>query len=279
MKESISVIGRVLLVLALAWQSCGPEGSEENSLTTFADTVSPPVVEFDTTIQASKTAQVDTFRNIAFATYRLRAEQEDIRIWNSKGDSGVHTFISLDQIADTSGKEMAFAMNAGMFTQERGSLGLLVTEGEEKAPLIKKSQGYGNFYIQPNGVFALDTAGKAYVVTTPEYDSLAKATSIAYATQSGPMMLIADTINGKFTDGSQNLHIRNAVGITHDSTTIFAISLQKTSFFDFSLFLQTMGCHHALYLDGFISKMYLPALNIGTLEAGSSLGPIITVFE
>jgi uncharacterized protein YigE (DUF2233 family) len=75
------------------------------------------------------------------------------------------------------------------------------------------------------------------------------------------MLVIDGEIHPAFREGSTNLHIRNGVGILPSSEVVFAISQKTVNFYDFaSLFRDHFGCKNALYLDGFVSKMYLPEL-------------------
>ena len=73
------------------------------------------------------------------------------------------------------------------------------------------------------------------------------------------MMVIDGRIHPKFVKGSKNLNIRNRVGILPDGSVLFAMSKEKVNFYDFALFFKTHGCENALYLDGFVSRTYLPS--------------------
>ncbi len=72
------------------------------------------------------------------------------------------------------------------------------------------------------------------------------------------MLLIDGELHSKFRKGSKNLHIRNGVGILPDGKIICAMSKEKINFYDFATFFKQQGCQNALYLDGFVSRMYLP---------------------
>jgi uncharacterized protein YigE (DUF2233 family) len=58
---------------------------------------------------------------------------------------------------------------------------------------------------------------------------------------------------------------------------MFAISRKEVSFYDFALYFKNSGCRNALYLDGFVSRMYLPEKNIEHLDG--EFGVIIGVTE
>ena len=146
-------------------------------------------------------------------------------------------------------------MNGGMYNKKLTPQGLYIENGELKSDIDTLYKGYGNFYLQPNGIFFLTDKGKAYISKTNNFKM---NKNIKYATQSGPMLVINSKIHPEFDRKSKSLHIRNGVGIFPDGNLLFAMSKKKVSFYDFALFFKQSGCDNALYLDGFISKTYLP---------------------
>ena len=80
-----------------------------------------------------------------------------------------------------------------------------------------------------------------------------------YATQSGPMLLVDGEVHPEFKDGSANINIRNGIGILPNGGVVFSISNQPVNLYDFAMHFKNKGCKNALYLDGFVSKMYLPS--------------------
>ena len=63
-----------------------------------------------------------------------------------------------------------------------------------------------------------------------------------------------------------------------DGDVVFAISLERTNFFDLgTVYKDFLGCSNALYLDGAISRMYTKKYN--NKERGGNFGPIISVVE
>jgi len=65
------------------------------------------------------------------------------------------------------------------------------------------------------------------------------------------------------------------VGILPDNRVIFAMSKQEVNFYDFAEFFMSMGCKNALYLDGLVSRTYLPEENWQQLDG--NFGVIIGV--
>lgn len=180
----------------------------------------------------------------------------------------------LKALVEAKGKHLRFAMNGGMYMEDQRPLGLYVENGRTLRKLITRSEGYGNFYMQPNGVFGVDSSGSAFVVTTANYG---KRKRVRYATQSGPMLVVDGVINAGFKQGSVNVQIRNGVGLLADGKALFAISREPVNFHDFALFFQEKGCKNALFLDGAISRTYMPSEGIEQMNG--ALGPLIAVVE
>ena len=101
--------------------------------------------------------------------------------------------------------------------------------------------------------------------------------NIAYATQSGPMVVIDGKINPNFNSSSTSKYTRSGVGIRKDGTLVFAISQQPVTFYDFARIFLFYGCQNALYLDGAISEMYLP--EIGRYQGTNKFALLIAVTE
>lgn len=198
-----------------------------------------------------------------------------ITLYN-KDDSGhaLGNIGKLKALVEAKGKHLRFAMNGGMYVEDLSPLGLYVENGKQLRKLITKTDGYGNFYLQPNGVFGVDTKGMAFVVTTANYP---QQKDVLYATQSGPMLVVDGVVNSAFKEGSVNVQIRNGVGILADGKALFAITKQPMNLFDFARFFQEQGCANALFLDGAISRTCMPGEGIEQLNG--ALGPLIAVVE
>ncbi|PCJ66954.1 MAG: hypothetical protein COA58_04755 [Bacteroidetes bacterium] len=183
--------------------------------------------------------------------------------WKNDSSEIIRTFPRLKNYLKSKNEELVFAMNGGMFTKEYGPLGLYIDKGSVQKQLKTATSGYGNFYMQPNGVFYISKDDKAAVVTTQNFQP---TSNIEYATQSGPMLISEGKINGNFGPKSTSLHIRNGVGILPNGNVLFAISKERVNFYSFAEFFENKGCKNALYLDGFVSRMYLPKKGINQMD-------------
>ena len=156
-------------------------------------------------------------------------------------------------------QDLIFATNAGMYTPNNDPQGLYIENRKKLIGLDSAKKGYGNFYMQPNGVFLVDSMHKAHVVATPEFKKMEGKT--LFATQSGPMLLTKGKMNPHFNKGSKNTYVRSGVGVISPTKLVFIISNQPVNFYDFaSLFKDKYKCQNALYLDGAISEMYASKL-------------------
>ena len=180
---------------------------------------------------------------------------------------------SLESFA-ADGPDVVFAMNAGMFLPDGMPQGLYIEAGQTVAPLVTRDGGNTNFYLKPNGVFAV-TDHSASVVTT---DDFRPTPDTSYATQSGPMLVIKGALHPKFSENGTSLYVRNGVGVRADGKVVFAISLSEISFGRFArLFRDALECPNALYLDGFISGL---AGDDSIVVGGDhAAGPIVAVLE
>ncbi|MCP4443298.1 MAG: hypothetical protein GY810_30725 [Aureispira sp.] len=208
-------------------------------------------------------------------SHEINTKKQIIQMhWKDKNEEGYENFNHLKDALAKEGKNLIFAMNGGMFNKDQSPTGLYIENGEILSKLDTQTQGYGNFYIQPNGIFYLTKDKKAKICKTTDFRP---STDILFATQSGPMLLINGKIHKALTKGSKNIHIRNGVGLLPNGNLVFGISKQKINFYDFASFFKDLGCQNALYLDGFVSKMYLPAKN--WTDLGGEFGVIIAEHE
>lgn len=205
-----------------------------------------------------------------FLSYTVDLKTQDLRLFYK--DENNRPYRSIQQLKvsmDQKGTPLVFAMNGGMYMEGNIPLGLYIESGKLIRPLNSRS-GSGNFYMKPNGVFYFTTDGKAYIKTTSAYTYSSK---IRYATQSGPMLVIDGQIHPSFSEKSTNVNLRNGVGILPDGKLLFVISKTLVSFYEMASYFKEKGCKNALYLDGAVSKMYLPSAN--WIETGGDFGVMI----
>jgi len=215
-----------------------------------------------------------THAKLRFTLCRVDARSGSLALYyrNPGNSTLVHDFAGLSKNIAREGKRLSFAMNAGMFHPDFRPVGLLVIEGREIAP-INRSDGSGNFFLQPNGVFLIDAAGPR-VVATDEYRDLTPA----FATQSGPMLVHRGQIPDISAFRSRSRHLRNGVCVSDGATVDFVISEEPVTFREFAeFFSKALKCAEALYLDGSISSLYSPPMKRD--DARAQFGPMFGVAE
>jgi uncharacterized protein YigE (DUF2233 family) len=196
-------------------------------------------------------------------SYVVDTKQQNLQFyWKDDKGNIINTFEQLKNITAAKKQKLVFAMNGGMFKEDYTPLGLFI-QNQKEISSINKANGKGNFYLKPNGVFYITTNNEAVICNSTEFKNNGK---VKFATQSGPMLLIDGKIHAAFTANSKNLNIRNGVGILPNGKVIFAISKAEINFYDFANFFKKQGCKNALYLDGFVSRIYLPEKNIQQMD-------------
>ncbi|MDP5366185.1 MAG: phosphodiester glycosidase family protein [Paracoccaceae bacterium] len=213
-----------------------------------------------------------TYDDVVYALCEVDAATERLELFlNDPTGRPYGHFSAIDDALAAAGQTLAFAMNAGMYHQNRQPVGLYIEDGETLAPLQTR-ESFGNFGLLPNGLLCLTETG-AQVIETLRYRDTAP--DCRAATQSGPMLVIDGALHPRFLPDSTSRYIRNGVG-TSDSgdRAVFVISRNPVTFHQFaSFFRDALGLRQALYFDGNISRLHAPQL--GRSDPGFRMGPII----
>lgn len=200
-------------------------------------------------------AQKEKYKEDRFVSYIVDAKKQDIKFyWRDDKQENFKSILNLKSWLHNKHQKLLFAMNGGMYKQDNSPQGLFIENQRTVTPLDTAS-GNGNFYLKPNGVFYITTNNIPVICRTTNFIYNGQ---IKYATQSGPMLVIDGQIHPAFKEGSTNLNIRNGAGILPDNKIIFAMSQKEINFYDFANYFKSLGCKNALYLDGLVSRTYLP---------------------
>jgi uncharacterized protein YigE (DUF2233 family) len=212
------------------------------------------------------------FRGAAYTVCEVDPATEELRLFLD--DAQGRPFGSFRAVEAERGP-LAFAMNAGMYHEDRSPVGLYIEDGRERKGIVT-SDGPGNFGMLPNGVLCI-AQGRARVIESREF--AANPPSCRQATQSGPMLVIGGRLHPRFIEGSNFTNIRNGVGTSAEGDrVVFAISEDRVNFYDFALlFRDVLGLSDALYLDGKVSRLHAP--QIRRSDPGVRMGPIIGVLQ
>ncbi len=206
------------------------------------------------------------------------AEPGELKIhWKNADGKPIRKLDSLAATLESDGQKVQFLGNAGIFMENGTPLGLHVEGGKQLHKINNVKEAYGNFYLQPNGIFFIED-GKAKVSTTDQY--IKGKHSPTLATQSGPMLVIDGKIHPKFNEESTNRLYRNGVGILPDGRILLAITehtlTSRVNLHGFATMFLKQGCKNALFLDGGLSAVRIPVANI-RIETGRQLGPLLSI--
>lgn len=200
-------------------------------------------------------------------------EAVDIRLHLADPEGDIYGgFDSLRRQLWTERRVLLFAMNAGMYHDDRSPVGLFVEYGHVVKPAVTGG-GFGNFHLLPNGAFLMKD-GRAAVMETLAYEKQGETPD--FATQSGPMLVIDGRLHPRFLSNSDSLKIRNGIGVDAEGQVHMVISTVPVRFYDFAtLFRDRLGCRNALYLDGSISSVFIADQNRD--DRLFPMGPIVSV--
>jgi uncharacterized protein YigE (DUF2233 family) len=206
---------------------------------------------------------------------RVDTHQEQLHLYlNDAVGRPIQTFPALERMVTARGERLVFAMNAGMFEPNYSPVGLFIENRKQLAPL-NTSNGQGNFFLQPNGVFFVGKGGPG-ILESAQFAALHE--EIELATQSGPLLVRAGSIHPLLKATSTSRLIRNGVGVDGSTTVVFAISDDPMNLHEFArLFRDVLHCPDALYFDGVVSSVYAAPVRVSVQRA--QLGPIIGVVE
>jgi uncharacterized protein YigE (DUF2233 family) len=216
-----------------------------------------------------------TFEGSRFTACRYQAGHDEILLALADSHGPLRSFARLKAALGPRARRLRFAMNGGMFDAAGGPVGLYVEQGVEKHGINRRT-GPGNFHMLPNGVFAVDAAGRVAIVPSPAWPPPRFA--VRWATQSGPMLVIAGQLHPLIQPDGASRYVRNAVGVADARTAWFVISDESVSFGRLARFLRDgLGCRDALYFDGAVSSLWDPA--DGREDQREDLGPLVAVMR
>ena len=223
------------------------------------------------------TCEDRAYKGNSYTICEVDAGHEELRLFYKEGEDGaiLGQFFAVDDVLKAEDKQLAFAMNAGMYHEDRAPVGHYVENGVELMRVIPNA-GPGNFGLLPNGVFCIREA-RADVFETKLY--LAQKPACKHATQSGPMLVIDGELHPRFLKDSTSRYTRNGVATSKDGQrAVFVISNNRVTFYEMGSFVRdSLKLPQALYFDGNVSRIYAPG--IGRNDKGFLLGPIVGVVE
>lgn len=236
----------VLIVMLLC--SCGSSsGSNE------------PLRALDTKCRAYAADGIEvsclTHKQVRYSLVHVNLKAASVKmLWKNPAGAA---YGSLSEASRQLGGDLLAVTNAGIYGENKAPLGLHIEGGAMLNPL-NLNNGEGNFYWKPNGVFYVADDG-AGVVESERFKSLDKP-GITEATQSGPLLVIDGAINPQLKPDSKSLYTRNGIGVKSADEVYIVVSEDEVNLYDFAaVFANQLQCPNALYFDGCVSQLYLPA--------------------
>lgn len=223
---------------------------------------------------AAVTCEDVDYAGKSYTACTIDVASENLSLFHKDDDGTViGSFGGIEDLPEVN--RLRFAMNAGMYHDDRSPVGHYLEDGEQTMRVITNA-GPGNFGLLPNGVFCINE-DSAQVYETLDY--VAREPVCRDATQSGPMLVIDGALHPRFLPHSTSRFIRNGVGTSADgATTVFVISNNSVTFHEFgSFFRDYLALPNALYFDGKVSRLY--ARDQGRSDFGFQLGPMVAVTE
>jgi uncharacterized protein YigE (DUF2233 family) len=223
------------------------------------------VLTAQSTIGQSGTPGLE-LRHLEFEGARFEVVTLDLRSvslgmqWKDAQGQPFKTFQRLGTELSKGNRRVLAVINAGIFDTSYRPLGLHVQRGRVLHQLNARERGYGNFYLQPNGIFMIGPSG-ARVLSTTVYQREQPRT--LEATQSGPMLVVNGALHPAFRQGSANRIVRNGVGVESANRVHLVLAVDAVNFYDFARFMRDgLKCQNALYLDGNISSLNVPGTEV-----------------
>jgi uncharacterized protein YigE (DUF2233 family) len=197
------------------------------------------------------------FNNNSFSIVLVDLNHSTLSLfWQQPSGEHFRNIQRLDRWLQNRQQRLLVATNAGIFAPDFTPVGLHIEQGRVLHS-VNLEDGAGNFFLKPNGIFLIDDRGASIIESSMLPNNLDK---IITATQSGPLLVLNNSINKQFKPDSTNRVIRSGIGVKSAKELYLVISEQPVNFYDFALlFQEKLACANALYLDGAISKLYAPA--------------------
>ena len=217
-----------------------------------------------------------------YRTLKLDPRVQKLELhWRDSSGNALRTFGALEQSLKAQKKTLLAATNAGIFTADLAPLGLHLENGKTLRPLNLKA-GFGNFYLKPNGVFYFGPRGAGILESGRfvRFTRVFTKTVLEGATQSGPLLVRGGKINPVFMPNSSNKLVRSGVGVSRSGKVYWVLSRGAVNFYDFATFFRdTLKCPNALFLDGTVSKFYIPGDKTARDEGAGQFAGFLTVLE
>ncbi len=275
MKEDITETYRISTEVKTLVENIKVTNYEDSNVPDEPDNTEQPD-EVDNIPQGNSYAKKISHKGLSYDVFVIDTKELDLELfWKNSNGEAYKSIDNLKNHLEQNGRKLLFAINSGTYEANNTPLGLHVEDGQILSKL-NTSDGNGNFFLKPNGIFFITKDDRASIVETSSYP-LVDESNVDIALQSGPLLIENGNYHPLIREDSPNKHIRSAVGYINNNKVVFAISNAAVNFFQMAEMLKSeFRCDDALLLDSVGSRMYLPELgrNSTTGELGGIIGVI-----
>jgi uncharacterized protein YigE (DUF2233 family) len=179
-------------------------------------------------------------------------------IFTTAADRNMHSYPEVDAALRSSGHQPILITNAGICGTDNRPLGLLITPKGKEHDVARVASRSGNFSWD-TAVFEIRNNDLASIVLARDWHENPSAIA---ATQSGPRLATADSVNPDLPPHAPSTYSRTAIGIDRSSraTIHIAVSRDPVTLFELASFMVSeLHCSEALHLDGSLSAFYVPS--------------------
>ena len=127
-------------------------------------------------------------------TYIVDAKSQDLQFyWKNNSGENLKSIQNLKSFVESKQLKLLFAMNGGMYKKDNSPQGLFI-ENKKTLSFIDTSDGEGNFYLKPNGVFYITSDNNPFVCKTGDFIDNGKINNYKSEIVFGPTCDSFDTI-------------------------------------------------------------------------------------
>jgi uncharacterized protein YigE (DUF2233 family) len=206
-----------------------------------------------------------SLRCVSFAGHLYAVADIDLRqqkiIFTTSDDGKRETFPEVVGNLSHAGIKPLLVTNAGIYGTDNRPLGLLISpKGKLHDANTKTDTGpvHGNFSWD-SAVFQISDDDIASIVPVGRWQD---SGHIVAATQSGPQLARAGSINQSFQVQSKWSYRRTAIGVDQSNRRLvhLVVSREPVTLFDLAAFMvNELHCSEGLHLDGDLSAFYIPS--------------------
>ena len=226
-------------------------------------------------ISAQQFTDSKIYKGQKFRTFQMKIDSSSIKKISFNRNSNQFTLENLIN-KELPASSKFLLTNACINDSTGNPLGLFVSN-KLQLNKLNLDTGKGNFFLKPNGILLI-TKDNVNIIESSTYSKLS---NIINATQSGPILILNDTIHKLFNPKSSNKNLRSGVGIStigNQKSLVFVVSEDPINFYDFATFFKDVfNCKDALCLESANTIFYDSEIEVNPNEKNKVIGNYIKI--